>query len=48
MIIQADVTGLEVVGAAFLSGDTVLKKELADGVDIHSSNQEAFGLLVEG
>ena len=44
MIFQADVTGLEVLCAAFLSRDEVLIQELADAVDIHSRNQEAFGL----
>lgn len=39
-----DVTGLEVLCAAFLSQDRVLYKELNEGVDIHSANQEAFGL----
>lgn len=39
-----DIKGLEVVGACWLSGDTVLKKELDDKEDIHSNNQEAFKL----
>lgn len=43
MIIQADVKGLEVVCAAFLSQDKVLYKELNDGVDIHGENQKIFG-----
>ena len=44
MIVNCDVTGLEVAGAAFLSGDKVLIQELADKVDIHSRNQEFLGL----
>ena len=43
MICQADVKGLEVVCAAFLSQDKVLYKELNDGVDIHGENQKIFG-----
>jgi len=43
-ILNFDVKGLEVVCAAFLSKDEVLRKELVDGVDIHSENQKAFGL----
>lgn len=44
MIVQADVKGLEVVCAAFLSRDAVLLQELRDGVDIHKANEIAFGL----
>lgn len=44
MIVNCDVKGLEVVCAAWLSQDKVLIQELLDGVDIHGSNQEAFGL----
>lgn len=44
MIINADVVGLEVVCAAFLSQDEVLYDELERGVDIHSANQETFDL----
>lgn len=44
MIVQGDVVGLEVLCAAFLSGDEVLYDELRIGVDIHSANQEAFDL----
>ena len=44
MIIQADVVGLEVVCAAFLSQDKTLYDELERGVDIHSANQAAFDL----
>ena len=44
MIVNVDVVGLEVLCAAFLSKDEVLYQELREGVDIHSVNQEAFGL----
>lgn len=44
MIVNVDARGLEVVCAAFLSQDKTLMKELWDGVDIHGSNQKAFGL----
>ena len=44
MIIQADVKGLEVVVAAWLSQDPVLIHELKSGVDIHGENQKAFNL----
>jgi DNA polymerase I-like protein with 3'-5' exonuclease and polymerase domains len=44
MIVQADVVGLEVLCAAFLSQDAVLYEELNRGVDIHSANQAAFNL----
>lgn len=43
MIISADVKGLEVACAAFLSQDEVLIDELLRGVDIHGENQKAFG-----
>lgn len=43
MIVQADVKGLEVVGAAFLSKDKVLYQELNSGVDLHGENQRMFG-----
>ena len=42
MIIQADVKGLEVVCAAFLSKDKVLYKELREGIDLHGENQRLF------
>lgn len=44
MLVQADVVGLEVVAAAFLSKDEVLYQELNDDINIHSVNQEAFRL----
>lgn len=43
MIIQADIKGLEVIIAAWLSKDKVLYKELNDGVDLHGENQRIFG-----
>ena len=46
MLVNADVKGLEVVVAAQLSGDAVLRKEIVDGEDIHGNNQAAFGLGV--
>lgn len=42
MLITCDVRGLEVVTAAWLSNDKVLRQEILDGVNIHSVNQEAF------
>ena len=44
MLINADVKGLEVVGAAELSGDKVLCKEVLDKEDIHENNRQAFNL----
>lgn len=44
MLINADIKGLEVSCAAFLSGDTVLTQELLSGVDIHGDNQAQFNL----
>lgn len=44
MIVNADAKSLEVYGAAYLSQDSVMMKELLDGVDMHSRNQEDFGL----
>lgn len=44
MIVNVDVKGLEVVAAADLSGDKVLRQELLDGVDIHEANRDRFKL----
>jgi len=44
MLINIDVSGLEVVCAAFLSQDPVLMDELLTGKDIHTDNQQKFGL----
>ena len=43
MLIEADATGLEVVGAAFLSQCPVLMDEIRRGVDIHGENQKSLG-----
>ena len=44
MLINVDIKGLEVVVAAQLSGDKVLRKEILDGEDIHGNNQKTFKL----
>lgn len=44
MLVNADVKGLEVVVAAELSGDKVLRQEIIDGVDIHEGNRDRFRL----
>jgi DNA polymerase-1 len=44
MLINADVKGLEVVVAAELSGDKVLRQEIIDKVDIHETNRDRFKL----
>lgn len=44
MIISADAKGLETYCVAYLAQDRVLMQELIDGLDVHGSNQEAFGL----
>lgn len=44
ILINCDVKGLEVVVAADLSSDSVLKQEVIDKVDFHALNQERFGL----
>lgn len=44
MLVHADVKGLELVTAAYLSGDPVLSQELAAGVDIHADNMAKFGM----
>ena len=44
MLINCDVKGLEVVVAAELSGDVVLREEIREKVDIHDSNRVAFNL----
>src|SRR5574343_771775 len=44
MLINCDVKSLEVVVAAELSGDSVLRQEIIDKVDIHGSNRVAFNL----
>jgi len=44
MLINIDVSGLEVVCAAFLSQDPVLMDEILNGKDIHTDNQIKFKL----
>lgn len=44
MLINLDVKGLEVVGAAYLSKDAVLYEELRNDEDIHENNRARFGL----
>jgi len=44
MLVNVDVKGLEVVVAAQLSGDAVLRQEIINKVDIHDTNRVAFGL----
>lgn len=44
MLINCDIRGLEVVVAAQLSGDKVLRQELLNGVDIHETNRDVFNL----
>lgn len=44
MLVNCDASSLEVNCAAFLSQDKVLLEEIRNGLDIHSRNQEAFGL----
>ena len=44
MLVNIDVSGLEVVCAAYLSQDPVLMDELLTGKDIHTDNQQKFGL----
>ena len=44
MLINCDIKGLEVVVAAELSDDKVLKNEIISGVDTHGDNQKRFSL----
>jgi DNA polymerase I-like protein with 3'-5' exonuclease and polymerase domains len=44
MLINVDIKGLEVVVAAELSNDPILKQEIIDKVDIHDTNRTTFGL----
>lgn len=43
-LVNCDVKGLEVVVAAELSGDKILKQEIKDKVDIHETNRDRFKL----
>lgn len=44
LLVNADVRGLEVVVAAELSKDKLLREELLNRVDIHEANRDAFNL----
>lgn len=44
MLINLDAKALEWICAAYLSQDPVAIKEQEDGVDVHSDNQQRFGL----
>ena len=44
MLINCDIKSLEVVVAAELSDDKVLKNEIISGVDTHGDNQKRFSL----
>lgn len=44
MLINCDVKSLEVVVAAKLSDDKILKDEIIRGIDLHSNNQQRFKL----
>jgi len=44
MLLQADASALEIRVAAYLSQDEVLINEIINGVDLHTDNQEKFGL----
>lgn len=44
MLVQCDASALEIRVAAFLSQDPVLIQEIRDGVDLHTDNQQRFGL----
>lgn len=44
MLINCDVKGLEVVVAAELSDDKILKQEVIDKLDFHALNQKRFNL----
>lgn len=44
MLVNMDIKSLEVVVAAELSHDNVLRQEIIDKVDIHDANRVKFGL----
>lgn len=44
LLINLDAKALEWVCAVYLSGDELARAELEQGLDIHESNQRAFGL----
>ena len=41
-IVEADFSQLEVIGAAIVSGDSMMKKDILDGIDSHA--QSAYWL----
>jgi len=43
-LIQCDASALEIRIAAYLSQDPVLMQEIRDGLDLHTDNQQRFGL----
>lgn len=44
MLVQCDASALEIRVAAFLFQDEVLIQEIKDGIDLHTDNQQRFGL----
>lgn len=44
LIVNADGKAIEWYAGSFLANDKIAAKEIWDGVDQHSLNQEAFGL----
>lgn len=48
MLINADAKALEVLCAAFLSQDKILCEETIAGIDMHTVNQQVFGLPSRG
>jgi DNA polymerase I-like protein with 3'-5' exonuclease and polymerase domains len=44
MLLQCDASSLEIRVAAFLSQDEVLINEIVGGLDLHTDNQQKFGL----
>jgi DNA polymerase-1 len=44
MLLQCDASALEIRVAAYLSQDEVLINEIVSGLDLHTDNQEKFGL----
>ena len=54
MIIEADFSQLEVIGAAEVSNDPMMKKDILDGIDSHSQSaswlnpQHSYKEILEG
>ncbi len=44
MLVNADVKGLEIVVAAYLSQDPILMEEIISGKDLHEANRVSFNL----